>query len=190
MTQSAFELAVEKSDCRLRVIYHRDGDRYSHQVELICGDRTVVICQSIEGNDHDAWPLSPPIQQLHLEDQANGRVILGVGLAGKSHWSVSNEAKSDTAALRFDWACRYGSDQASLGTTYRLLQPIVPSPKANGSNFSVAIDGKQLQCSVDVNASLEWLQGPDGSVQLRLMPTSYPARLPATAQWAYAWKLL
>jgi len=47
--------------------------------------------------------------------------LLGVGQAGKSHWSISIEPLDfeGDAAFRFDVACRTRSHPSWLGSTYR-----------------------------------------------------------------------
>lgn len=68
------------------------------------------------GSGDDAWPPSPPIQQVSIETIEGCNVALGVGCAGTSHWSLSVEPTAD--GFRFDWACRTKETPARLGTTY------------------------------------------------------------------------
>ncbi len=88
---------------------------------------------SEEGDDRDQWPLSPPLQQSSMETAAHGRnIALLVGMAGKSHWSVSVECDPATSSLVFDVACRVGRQPRWLGTTYRANSPIaIDSQDAN-----------------------------------------------------------
>ena len=73
------------------IALHRGmGDRYAHHVSLVHGDQEQVLLNSEEGDEHAAWPPSPPLQQVTLEDHGEeGRVLLLVGMAGRSHWSVA-----------------------------------------------------------------------------------------------------
>lgn len=102
----------------IRVLFHWCGDRFSHVIEA--GGR--VVAESVEGDSASLWPPSPPIQQLSLETLDGRPTLLGVGAAGRSHWSVSVQAvPHDRAAVfEFDWACRFKSAPDALGTEYRL----------------------------------------------------------------------
>lgn len=86
-------------------------DRFDHS---ICFDQAEIECRP--GSSKDAWPDSPPIQQLSIESIEGRNVALGVGCAGTSHWSLSVEPTSD--GFRFDWACRAKETPGSLGTAY------------------------------------------------------------------------
>ena len=93
------------------VSFRWTDDRFDHSIRLGADE---VSCR--RGSDKDSWPDSPPIQQLSIE-QIDGRsVALGVGCAGKSHWSLSVEPTTD--GFRFDWACRAKETPTRLGTAY------------------------------------------------------------------------
>lgn len=114
-------------DRRWQVEFYWRGDRFGH---LILFDNAVVAA-SVEGISDHVWPSSPPVQQLSRERINDVDVLLGVGAAGQSHWSISVEVDSavPTPVIKFDVACRCkGESPQSLRSTYR-LQPrtdIVP----------------------------------------------------------------
>ena len=124
---------------------------------------------AIESADSD-WPSSPPIQQLSLESINDRPTLLGVGQAGKSHWSISVEQDdtSEKKALRFDLACRTRSLPLWLGSTYeRLAMP--PSAKQSlvmRSENGTQSDANALAIRCDLTHAGE-------------------ARYPATFRWSY-----
>ena len=77
-------LTLETSNGRLRVAFHWQRDRFVQQLFV----DSVEAGNSIEGDAQFAWPSSPPLQQLSLEEINGSKVILGVGAAGQGHWST------------------------------------------------------------------------------------------------------
>ncbi|QDT07900.1 hypothetical protein K227x_63290 [Rubripirellula lacrimiformis] len=100
---------------RIRVEFRWEGDRFVHRIWV----DDIESCHSIDGDADTDWPPSPPIQQLSLEDINGAPVILGVGAAGRGHWSISVESEADGNALKFDLACRYRDEANSLGSAYQ-----------------------------------------------------------------------
>jgi len=121
--QSLASLAA--SGAGLAVQFAWLGDRYQHVVLLQRPDgSTRPLLASVEGNAADDWPESPPLQSLSIERLAEGRTAaLLVGMAGRSHWSASIEARGDGGELVFDLACRHRANLAQLGSRYRWLLP-------------------------------------------------------------------
>jgi hypothetical protein len=108
----------------LRVNFIRQADRYRHEIVEASGESIRPWLASIEGGADDAWPLSPPLQELHIERRGeHTRVALLVGRAGRSHWSMSVEADGELGALTFDVACRCTAPPDLLGSSYRLAGP-------------------------------------------------------------------
>ena len=98
----------------ITIQFPRSGDRFAHSI-LLDGQ---PVATSLEGGDADDWPPSPPLQQLSIEDLGNGPVGLLVGMAGRSHWSLSVELQGNEVV--FDAACRIRGDGGELGSHYRL----------------------------------------------------------------------
>lgn len=80
-------LSLTTEDERLRVDFRWRDDRFVQELFV----DSVAAGISVEGDAHDDWPSSPPLQQLSLEKINDSSVILGVGAAGRSHWSISVE---------------------------------------------------------------------------------------------------
>lgn len=132
----------------LQVTFARQADRYVHVVDwLRDGQSPVRLARSIEGDDVQPWPPSPPLQQLAAHAPPNRQqATLLLGMAGRSHWSMSVETQA--GAIVFDVACRLADAPTVLGCTYHL---------ANSS----------LECELgDRDASL---RGAWGEVRLELL---------------------
>jgi hypothetical protein len=104
----------------VEVVFEWAGDRWRHRV-LTGG---VVRAESLEGPEPPAndprWPASPVLTEVSLLDIGGRPAILGVGLAGRSHFSASitpHPRLADT--LLFEIACRIQEEPGWLGTTYR-----------------------------------------------------------------------
>lgn len=93
-------------------------DRWRHS---LCIDGR-EFAESVEdrGDGRDsAWPASPPLVELSQLELAHGQAVLGVGLAGRSHFSASvapHPSEPDT--LVFEMACRIKDAPGWLGSTY------------------------------------------------------------------------
>ena len=95
-----------------QIRFHWDEIRFDHVVEL---GSDAAACQ--EDQDGNAWPISPPLQQVSIE-QINGRpCALAVGAAGTNHFSLSIQPTDD--GFYFEWACRLKTSPQRLGTQYR-----------------------------------------------------------------------
>lgn len=114
------------TDGGLIAAFLRHDDRTGHRIDF----RDRGLLQSVESDSSEPWPLSPPLQQLSIEDLGAGPVGLLVGMAGKSHWSVSVEAREEM--LVFDVACRVRGEPERLGSTYRVDGEIGVEPDDDG----------------------------------------------------------
>lgn len=142
---------------RLGLRFVRRGDRLHQSIEWLAAadsqstvsagqsagvDRSTTrfapcLLESLEGQSGDIWPASPPMQQLLIESRAEaGHVALLVGMAGRSHWSLSVEPLADRVGFRFDAACRLSGPPEWLGHAWHpsnLLVPLAIDPPASQS---------------------------------------------------------
>lgn len=81
-------------------------DRWGHQLEWRHDHESILLATTLEGDDKQEFPPSPPIQDMSVEHRSGGAVALGVGMAGAAMWSFSAEAKNDQGIVEFDWACQ------------------------------------------------------------------------------------
>jgi hypothetical protein len=103
----------------LSVVLSRAADRYRHEVLIRAGESRVVLA-SQEGTDDQAWPPSPPFQELHIRQDGVDAALL-IGRAGRSHWSASIEPDRSQESILFDVACRSSGNIGWLGSTYRWM---------------------------------------------------------------------
>jgi hypothetical protein len=112
-----------------------DADRWRHEIRTADG----CVWSSVEGVDDGAdprWPQSPVLTEVSLEEVAGKSVLLGVGVAGRSHFSVCVTVHPDEEnSLLFEAACRINSAAERLGSTYRgkdgravRIEPQTPLP--------------------------------------------------------------
>jgi hypothetical protein len=120
------------------VVFTWNGDRWAHRLTI--GEATSWT--SLDGpcppaND-PRWPASPVLVELSRVsvprarvsvprgDTAGDQAIVGVGLAGRSHFSASIAADPHVAGvIRFEIACRLHEPPGWLGSTYRTADRLV-----------------------------------------------------------------
>jgi hypothetical protein len=163
----------------LRVVFERAGDRFSHEIIWAAGNDCHGRLASQEGTADEAWPKSPALQSLHVETRADRQqMIMLVGMAGRSHWSMTVEADETRDRLIFDVACRVHERPDWLGSTYSM--PMENIRPGTISNLSVAAwCGEQLQDEITVQ-----IDDAIGNVRI---PASVNDKVAAqTVRWRYA----
>ncbi len=159
-----------------RIVASKKADRYGHSIECRHGDRWIAILTSEEGASDVAWPTSPPVQQLVLDELSSGRfALLGVGMAGTSHWSLSFHLEEDTDVLQLDFACRLSQEAGWLGTTYRLGPEVKASE--DGVFLRLHVPGIETIC-LECDAHSRWKLA-EGQVQIE------PKQPLKTARWMF-----
>ncbi len=176
----------------LAVVFQRRGDRVEHQVRVNVGGRAEqtaagiedwrVVARSIEGSESQAWPPSPPVQELHLETQPNhGRVALGVGMAGRSHWSISMAAPRQEEIV-CEVACRLHAPAGWLGSRFTLEPDVASRRRAEGGWQLLHAAGGGL---VELDAVGTSICETD---ELAVVPSEMLHGSPATVVWRYVWR--
>lgn len=108
---------VASNDRRLEIRFVWHHDRYLHRIYF----DNRLAGYSVEGDSTEIWPPSPPLQQLSLTLVDDRAAVLGMGSAGRSHWSLSAVPCSDQpGAIRFELACRCAGQPEFVGSTYHL----------------------------------------------------------------------
>jgi hypothetical protein len=171
-----------------RLVFRRAGDRWSHALEVALDGGFQPLVSTWEVADLADWPLSPPLQQLHIEDRGSaGQVALLVGMAGRSHWSVSIELDRPRRRALFDFACRAQQRPAWLGNSYVVArQGENPLPPVRLSGERLQLANWELRfCPID---GAPWqLALASAAPQLSLtVDTSAQAAWPATLRWRFA----
>ncbi len=115
---------ADKSPLRLHagstsVTFTWAGDRWEHVV-VVPGDRAWRSREGADSpGDDPRWPASPPLVEVSLVAAGTRPAVLGVGLAGRSHFSLSVVAcpeRPDT--LLFEAAARIVEPAGWVGSTY------------------------------------------------------------------------
>jgi hypothetical protein len=103
-----------------------EDDRWMHRLGGEAGEQSNWHSgwQSVEGpwqRDGDPrWPASPVLVELSRVNAAGGPAIVGVGLAGRTHFSASIAPDAHSPdAIRFEIAGRLHEAPGWLGSTYR-----------------------------------------------------------------------
>lgn len=202
----------------LRVSFTPVGGRFAHAVEAVLADGEVVpLLQSIEGGPADHWPPSPPLQEVHLERRAGGRdVLLAVGRAGISHWSLSVEAsgagavapdrpnsgpRSDpslaysnrppAAALLFDIACRVKMIPESIGSAYRTLCEFHNGQVGAARWALLGSENSALTCQLTCDPTSVLAPGAAAATErITITANRIESHCPRTLRWSYVIELL
>jgi hypothetical protein len=121
------------------------GDRIGRRIWLgSVGER--LLAESIEGGPDEAWPASPPLQDLHFESRDGQKIALLVGQAGKSHWSASIEPCQRGAIV--DVACRLKGAVGHVLSSYRLTDgrsDWIRPDDDGAAKCRVTVDGDRLE---------------------------------------------
>lgn len=173
---------------RLLVTMSRTGDRLSHRILwMVRGRSASLLAESCEDQQESAWPSSPPYQQIDHCVLADGREgLVGVGMAGTSHWSVAIEARENS--LWWDVACRVHRVPEFLGSVYEVRD--LETWQHDGARvvrLTSVSEGRRLVFRWD-QATTEVIWPDDGrffEVRPRLDPESFPA----TIRWKYGLQL-
>ena len=161
---------------RLRVLFERRGDRIAHRIVWVDGEAEQPLLASVEGSPEQDWPPSPALQEGRIETSSGRSVAMLVGMAGKSHWSMSVEADTEANQLTFDVACRVKKPDAELQSTYRALVEAAGTP---GSNPSLIL-GNLVEFLPSSGVALA-----AATAELVLRAAISMPRLPTTARWSY-----
>ena len=184
--------AVDDRGRGLQVGFHRCGDRFVHTIAAVEGERLLPLLASVEGTDVDDWPESPPLQEVHVEQQEEtGQVILAVGRAGRSHWSLSvhvepvpesTASKVMRAALLFDVAVRLRDEPQQLGSMYRSMTAVSPASESNTLEFMLSGRRYSIEAVELAQQSTRLEPTPSG---LLIATSSLDNALPRTVRWQY-----
>jgi hypothetical protein len=183
--ESAILEIASPDDCRLSLNLVPQAGRYQQRLAVRDGRRVTEYLVSREGDDRELWPASPPLQQHSLQSGPDGRrVVLLLGMAGNSHWSLSIEEDPAAGALVFDVACRVQRAPAWLGSGYA---PRLPIDFVGGAGV-IRGAGVATLFIEPLAAETALRPGPAGA-GFSLVPLTSPGRLPTTIRWKYRVRL-
>jgi hypothetical protein len=153
------------------------GDRYEHQWHFPDQLESVAL-RSIESGGDLAWPVSPPLQQIHHQKFVDGRqVVFGVGMAGRGHWSASFTLVPELSCWIVELACRASVAPEILMSSYRLSGCWTPAGdsgfRCDRGSPSLSLEPIQPSSSAELNNDI-----------LRITP-QIAVQSAATHQWAF-----
>ncbi|MCC9609281.1 hypothetical protein LOC68_06005 [Blastopirellula sp. JC732] len=182
--------AIDADGRGLFVSFPRRGDRFGHVVSIVSGDEIVPCMVSLEGDDEEEWPDSPPIQQLSIEERENGAVALGVGQAGKSHWSVTVETFAAERRVEFHVACRLKMHPAQISSRYASLLGEGVSPKSvDPYTWSWTAGDKTMLVREFVFDHYPAPEFPAGDAGFEINAAVDQMPFPKTIEWRYSFQL-
>ncbi len=96
-------------------------DRYRHLIGIQNNGVRIPVLESSEGSPDEAWPPSPPLQQILTQSIDGDPALLAIGMAGAGHWSTSFVLQQkNSLELVIETACLI---QPKVSTT---TQPAAP----------------------------------------------------------------
>jgi hypothetical protein len=109
---------------RVELAFEWEGDRYQSVLTCHRQGRSVTLFQTREGSPADAWPPSPPLQQLHSQEIDGRPTVLAVGMAGSTHWSASFQPDG-SSTLSMEFAARVDlREEIHLGNAFVLSDAV------------------------------------------------------------------
>jgi hypothetical protein len=151
---------------RVCIVFTRIGDRWAHRV-LVDGAARFLSTEGPTTAGDDRWPASPVLTEVSLVAAGGGTAVVGVGRAGRSHFSLSatrHPALPD--AIVVEAACRIHEPPGWLGSTYEPFDQRLADGPATAASPSTEEDGDMVR-----------LSAPSGATA--------PAPLPRTVTWSY-----
>ena len=170
----------------LRLQFDKSGDRWGHRWQLVdANGQATDVLTSAEGSDQDTFPASSALQEINLHELPTGPAILGVGMAGKGHWSASYSIETDEGQplIKCDLACllkQLNADGQWLGSTYLI-----------GENVTVNQDGPLVQFSKD-KLTFEFTMDPAfasinlTNQQIQIVPTTFSDSKTVATRWLFS----
>ena len=176
-TNLLFPAASADGGCQIAIRFQWREDRFVHEVGYFVASEFVAVMRSVDGDSASAWPLSPPLQNLH-EQTVNGKqVLMGLGAAGTTHWSATFEAIDNQIVCHF--AARIQNKAEFLGSTFQRLSLAVENKVVDELPLIelVAIDGSESAAPTNLKNS---------PIVVLPLPCSSAAR--QTVQWKFAFR--
>jgi len=158
-----------------------------HEIGIDCGGNLVPLMVSIEGTPLDAWPVSPPMQQMVQDTIHEGLspVLLGVGSSGNGHWSCAIESH-DNAWLKFDIACKNSKRSTTLGSSYQLISDLEWNVEMNRLDLKIPDAYASSGFSgLSLKASIGKIVHDPEQKRVAIAPSSSPDEI-RTHRWCYS----
>lgn len=137
-----------------QVSFERAGDRWRHFVTAADQPRFASVEGPAAATADPRWPASPVLTEVSLVAVGGRPAILGVGRAGRSHFSASVTAHPHLPdTLLFEIACRVQEPPGPLGSTY-----VAP----DGTTVRVGPAAASLSAGLPATVQWRYRIGPAG----------------------------
>ncbi len=179
---------AELSAGLISIRFIKSGDRLAHCIGLQTSSKGsgifLPVLESIEGDAQEAWPASPPMQQIvqELIGHNSAPVLLGVGLSGNGHWSSAVEETS-TGSLKLDIACKSSKPASYLGSQYRVAADTEVDFENNEIRLTVK-RGSNDSVNFVLSAAIGKISIAKENRLFSIMPGSEPSLI-QTHRWCY-----
>ena len=177
---------VNPTTSHLRLQFDKSGDRWGHRWQLVDSTgQTTDVLTSIEGDDQDTFPASSALQEINLHELPTGQAVLGVGMAGKGHWSASYSVETDDGqpTIKCDLACllkQLNADGQWLGSTYSINEDV--SIAHDGPQIRFSFNNQSFALTADANfASIEV-----DKRQLQIVPAKFSDSKTVATRWVFS----
>ncbi|MGI9519315.1 MAG: hypothetical protein ACR2NP_19850 [Pirellulaceae bacterium] len=181
-TRPEFELHCPLSEkTALQLQFESFGDLFAHRLAASTGNESFTLLESIDG-PHDKGPPSPPLQELVREVHDGCQTLLGVGMSGRSHWSVAFQCIDD-GGIRGDYACRMAS-WMPIGCLWRVGRNC--DFDVTDDRILFTVNGLRLELE---SPNARWSLNRDQCRLLLTADTNEEARYPSTVQWGWSVRL-
>lgn len=119
MSAAALRAPVSLTLGRTALRFSWQDDRWVHEILLPDGTRWHSVEGASAAGGDPRWPASPVLVELSRLEGPHGPALVGVGLAGRSHFSASvGPDPLHADRIRFECACRVAEPPEWLGSTY------------------------------------------------------------------------
>lgn len=151
----------------------------------------ITILNSVEGDSNEDWPPSPPIQEIepHCRDM-KANAVLGVGRAGKSHWSASFAPRiASPYEIQIELACLVGIHHSTklipLSSCYSISAEI-EALRSESETGSIRLLGLGFELEISPLGGDNWNSELhlDGK-QLLIHPTRILSEPRKPTRWGY-----
>jgi hypothetical protein len=92
---------------QIELSFHHMGDRWQHQISVLCARDWRILISSEEGSDSSGRLVSPPLQDLRLEELGDGVFEFQLlGQAASGVYSAAVRFNGSTRKIEFDVCAR------------------------------------------------------------------------------------
>ena len=119
VVENSSEVYVLRRD-QIELSFHHMGDRWQHQISVLCEREWRILVSSEEGIDSSGRLVSPALQDLRLEEPGDGVFEFQlVGQAASGVYSAAIRFDGPARSIEFDMCARALKPGAALCTTTR-----------------------------------------------------------------------